>query len=120
MMNWQDKAEAATRGTQLGAIIAAALGREIEAPCFHGKASVTSDGFVMCDFTDKSGNGHMGAFVGSMSDLIRNAGGLADHLKLDAAERAEFYEAIKNWISLDYSASAAGLRRAILKTEGTQ
>jgi hypothetical protein len=113
-MNWQDKAQAATRGTQLGAIIACALGREIDGPRFHGKASVTSDGFVMCSFTGADGREHMGAFVGSLSDLTRNAGGLADHLKLSAEEREAFYDAIKEWIALDYHGSLTQLRAAII------
>ncbi len=102
-MNWQDKAIAATSGTQLGAIIACAFGREIPAPHFNGKASITSDGFVMCDFTRYNGEYHMGALVGSASDLVRNMRGLAEHLKLRNDERTELFKAVRNWISLDYT-----------------
>lgn len=114
-MKWQDKAEAATRGTQLGAIIACTLNREIDAPSFNGKASVTSDGFVMCNFTDKNGGNHMGAFVGSLADLAHNCSGLADHLKLSDDEREAFYDTMKNWIGVDYHGSLTKLRSAIVK-----
>ena len=74
---WKDRALAATRGTQLGAIIACSLSLPRSSPMFNGKASITSDGFVMCDFTDTAGVTHMGAFVGAVSDLNRNVEGLA-------------------------------------------
>ncbi|MCK1671080.1 hypothetical protein [Bradyrhizobium sp. 150] len=106
-MNWQDKAMAATRGSQLGAIIACALGRNPDdVPRFNGKASVTSDGFIMCDFVDRSGEGRMSALAGSLSDLERNVKGLADHLQLTAEERGEYAEKLGGWISEDYSGDA--------------
>lgn len=105
-MSWQDKAIAATNGSHFGAVLACALGREIPAPHFNGKASVTSDGFVMCSFTGSDGRDHMGAFVGSLSDLERNSVGLAKHLELSAVERAEFADALLKWIGNDYSRGA--------------
>lgn len=105
-INWQDKAMAATRGTQLGAIIACAIGREIEGPRFWGKASITSDGYVMCNFTRADGENHMGAFVGSARDLVSNVRGLADHLSLAGQDRIELFKAVRDWVSLDYSRDA--------------
>jgi hypothetical protein len=99
---WQDKALAATNGSQLGAILACALGRERAPPCFHGKAVVTSDGFVQCSFTDRDGDPHLGAFVGSISDLDRNIEGLAEHLSLSAVEHNELTAAIAGWIEKDW------------------
>jgi hypothetical protein len=101
-MNWKDKALAATSGSQFGAILHCAFGVEKEAPCFNGKASVTSDGFVMCNFTDKNGEGHWGAFVGSVSDLKRNVEGLAKHLKLNAADRSALTLAVAGWVAQDW------------------
>jgi hypothetical protein len=106
-MNWKEKAIAATRGTQLGAIMACALDQEIPAPHFNGKASVTSDGFLMCNFTRANGEQHMGALVGAYNDLERNAIGLAAHLKLTDGERREFTDALVGWIGVDYSGGAA-------------
>ena len=101
---WQIRALAATKGTRFGAILRCAINRNIpEAfPQFSGKATVTSDGFVMCNFTDANGRFHMGAFVGSASDLSINVAGLADHLDLNGEDRKALCAAITNWIGKDY------------------
>ena len=95
---WKQRALAATRGSQFGAIVACALGEKIGAPYFVGRPSVTSDGYLMCNFVDNNGDGHMGAFVGSLTDVVRNTCGLADHLGLKGAERAEYVAAISRWV----------------------
>ncbi len=97
----QDKLLAATRGTQLGAIIRCAFDLERDAePRFEGKATVTSDGFVMCNFIDRNGDGHWGAFVGSHSDYAANVHGVADHCKMDVEDRAAFFRAMDDWCPL--------------------
>jgi hypothetical protein len=93
----------ATRNFKFGAIIACAAGVADEAcPRFVGKASVTSDGFVMCDFVDHDGDYHHGAFVGAMADLTRNITGLTDHLGLDAKEGAELGAVLDGWTGSDH------------------
>jgi hypothetical protein len=104
---WKQKALAATRGTQFGAVLSSAFGKKIKAPCFTSKAIVTSDGFVQANFVDKGGVARHSAFVGSVQDLLRNARGLADHLKLDASERAEFFTVVREWVAVDYSGGYA-------------
>lgn len=89
-------------GGQLHAILACVLGEGIPAPHYYGKASVTSDGFVMCSFVDRNGEGHSGAFVGSMGDLERNLDGLASFLHLSVAERDALWQAVEGWIAVDY------------------
>jgi hypothetical protein len=64
---------------------------------------ITSDNFVMADFTGADSRHHMGAFVGSVHDLIKNTNGLTDHLELDAEDRAELFAVIRKWIATDYS-----------------
>jgi hypothetical protein len=103
-VNWKLNAYAATRGTQFGAIYCCAFNRPTSNPRFHGKATVTSDGFVTCDFTDRNGERHHGAFVGSVGDLRRNVAGLAAHLRLSDADRVELETGINQWIGVDYSA----------------
>ncbi len=95
---WKQRALASTVGSQFGAIVACALGEKVSAPCFSGRPSITSDGFVMCNFTDRHGNGHLGAFIGSLSDVVRNTRGLADHLNLKDEARAEYVAAIGCWL----------------------
>lgn len=101
-MTYKEKALAATRGSQLGAVLAAAFGEEIDAPRFDGKATVTSDGFVMCNFIDKNENYYMGAFVGSVHDLYANIQGLSDHLSLNKGDRDQLKEKINQWIEKDW------------------
>jgi hypothetical protein len=105
-MNWQDRAKAATKGSQLGAMLRAALGETIPAPCFTGKAVITSDAFVMCNFLGSDGRAHHGAFVGSARDLARNISGLAAHLKLTDEEKKEMLTTFREWIATDYSNGA--------------
>jgi len=80
---WEDKALIATRGTRLGAILDCAMnvGRA-KLPRFEGRATISSDGCVHCNFVDKGGYGHVSAFIGSVDDLSRNVEGLAEHLNL--------------------------------------
>ena len=96
------RALAATNG-QLHAILACAAGKDTKwggAPQFHGKAYITSDRFIMCNFTDAKGRGHMGAFVGSLSDLDRNVEGLCAHLKLNDAGKHEVKHLVNVWLGL--------------------
>lgn len=108
---WQDRLLAATNGSRLGAIARCALGRNADEsyPAFTGKASVTSDGFIMCDFVDREGTPHMGAFVGAVDDLRTNVLGVAAHLKLTEAERAAWFKVVQEWIAIDYSRRGLGL-----------
>jgi hypothetical protein len=99
-----------TRGTQFGAILACALGfDQAPTPKFVGKAIVTSDGFVQCNFVDKDGVSRHGAFVGSVGDLVRNTKHAADHFKLSTEDRADLFAAINGWIATNYSGRELGL-----------
>lgn len=103
-MTLNDKLLAATNGTQLGAILRCAMDRnEDQCPRYTGKASVTSDGYLMANFVDTRGEPHWGAFVGGISDLHRNVQGLADHLDLSEDDRhATAQLLLKDWIGQDY------------------
>lgn len=102
MKVWKKRALKATEGSQFGAILASALGKTIPAPCYTGRATITSDGYVMANFTDRDGNNHLGAFVGSVDDLINNTQGLAKHLELSIPQRHELVETIRSWVATDY------------------
>ena len=101
-LTWKDKAVSATQGTQFGAIVCAALDRKILSPCFVGKAIVTSDGYVMCDFIDRNAGYHLGAFVGSYEDLMNSVNGLAAHLKFTNLQKTSLQRVINLWIATDY------------------
>src|ERR1035437_1819785 len=102
--HWQDKVYYATRGSQLGAIIECALerGGHNTLPRFAGKAIVTSDGFLQCNFYGANGDYHPGAFIGRVSDLSRNIELLADELNLCPADEEALTAAITGWIETDY------------------
>lgn len=89
--------------TQTHAILACAMGRDpLTTAKFVGKATVTSDGFIMCDFVDHDGQGRRGAFVGSMAELDANLIQLAQHFNLGDAELQQMRELVKGWIATDY------------------
>jgi hypothetical protein len=102
---WQLKAIKATKAHQsrLGAILLACLnlGRD-KLPRFGTKAIVTSDGYILVDFWDKTGQYHHGAFAGDLQEMIDNFRGLADHLKLPDRDRWELFTAVRGWIVADY------------------
>jgi hypothetical protein len=85
---------------QTHAIIAAMLGAEPKTSArYVGKAIVTSDGFVLCNFVGSDGVAHHGAFVGSMAELERNVKDVAAAVKVPAAEVDKL---ISSWIATDY------------------
>lgn len=98
------KLHAATAGTRFGAMIDCAYGKNRDAtPRFVGKATITSDGFLMWSFVDRHGEGHSGAFSGGYGDYVDNMHGLARHLDLKPRdEMADFYAAMKAAIGQDY------------------
>lgn len=103
---WQDRAIIATRGTQTGAILLCALGRSGDSfPRFVGNASITSDGFITCDYVDADERAHSGAFVGGVDDLTNNVIGLARHLHLSDADRTSLFTTIQRWIGCDFRAN---------------
>jgi len=105
--SWQFRAVAATRGSQsrLGAILLAVLGKQRQTlPRFASSAVITSDGFVMAGFCDKAGRYHHGALVCDVSELVANFRGLADHLKLNDADRVAMFAEVQKWCATDYRA----------------
>ena len=110
---WQERALEATRGSQFGAILQCAIDLGVpghpkrNAPAFLNRATVTSDGFVCCDFVDRDGRYRIGAFVGSYADLERNITGLTFHLHLGEADTAAVRKTLGGWIATDYRSVAA-------------
>jgi hypothetical protein len=105
-INLQDRILAATNGTKTGAILRCALDRNGAVPvgpAFTGKACCTSDGYLTCNFIGADGRHHYGAFVGGKIDLTYNLQQLAKHLKLDAEEQRQLFNAVSAWIATDYS-----------------
>ncbi len=98
----QQKILGCTRGSKLGAILRCALNVDrTDIPRFTSKAIVTSDGYLMANFVDSDGHAHLGAFVGSKSDLLLNVDGLAKHLSLSPEERSELVTLIDGWMCVE-------------------
>jgi hypothetical protein len=94
-------------GTQIGAIMACALGVEIDGPRFTSKAVITSDGFVQANFVDAQGTTRHSAFVGSYDDLKDNLQSVQEYLreeiKIDEGSLSELWQAVAyDWIATDY------------------
>jgi len=98
----KEKLLKSTAGTQFGAILRCAMNVERDAiPRFSGKATVASDGYVMCNFTDSNGEHHWGAFVGSKQDLWKNVLGISTFLKLTKPEIAELTTLVDAWLGIE-------------------
>ena len=95
----------ATQGNQslLGAVVLAAIGKTpANPPYLSGRATITSDGLLMCDFTSKDGVFHPGALVGDDEDFARNLLGLCNHCQLNNDEKIEFLARVNHWIEFDH------------------
>ena len=102
--DWINDLRAATQGTKFGAILACASNWPVAkgTPAFDGRATLTSDGMLLCDFLDTCGSRHSGAFVGSFADLCRNLAGVAAHLALTAGDREKLAKVSSRWITYSY------------------
>jgi hypothetical protein len=69
-------------------------------PAFIGKAMLTSDGLIMCDFREGSGLGHYGALAGDLRHLLNSLKGVADHCGLLTVERVILANTMIAWIPL--------------------
>lgn len=107
MSVWKKRALKATEDTKFGALLRAALRIVPDQPPMFGRsASVTSDGFIIADYTDSHGQHHMGAFVGGASDLCRNIEGLSAHCRLTDTEHDELRAVFAGWVTQDYTYGA--------------
>lgn len=98
MKKWQTKALQATLNTRFGCIIRCAFDVDLTTiPRFVGKPSITSDGFVMCDFISRDGIYRHGAFVGDVEDVRMNVRGLTNYLKLNPKDALEFKRLLSDW-----------------------
>lgn len=107
---WQTRALLACKQgaeyTRTGCLLINMLGSEpTSGPKFKGLLSITSDGYVLCDFVKRDGTYTSGAFVGLVSNLVANFRGLADHLKLTDVQRKELFDTVIKNIGIDYRAN---------------
>lgn len=106
----QDRILSTTKNTKFGLVLRCALAKPNEvhtAPAFSGKASITSDGYCLCDYVSADGDLHHGAFVGGWSEVKANTVELAKHLALEPTEATELHAVITGWIGSDYRPAPA-------------
>lgn len=98
-----DRVHAVTQGTKFGAILASMFDKGRDAtPRFLRPGTITSDGYLLCDFVTQHGEHKMGAFVGSASDLDRNIEGVIAHLNLTQPYAGILRAKAKAWIGRDW------------------
>ncbi len=107
--DWRQAVFAATHdmkkgtGSLLGSIVRCLIKKEaLLGPKFTGNATITENGFVICDFIDRNQVLRRDATVGHVSDLGNNIAGLADHCKLSDVQRHELATALQSWIAHDH------------------
>lgn len=114
--DWRLKLIEKTRGNQTheGRIVLAAIGKEpSNPPYFRGRANITSDGMVLCDFVSADGVYHHDDVVGTDSDLVRNMVALASFSGLNDDEKIEFLALVNDWIAVD-NRSTTRIKRVML------
>lgn len=84
-----------TMAGRLRAYVNAAWQRTDELPRFVGRATRTSDGWLIGDFVDQDGNGHMGAFWGSAAEAEQQFDRFAEWLSHDEAFTADEVKAVR-------------------------
>lgn len=88
--------------SQLGAIVLATFGMyPATLPAFGMSATITSDGYVLCDIRTRNGEYKSGAFVSSLQEIVDKFRRLADWLKLSDADRAALMDGLKRWCATD-------------------
>jgi hypothetical protein len=103
--DWINDLRLATQGSHFGAVLTVAFHWPVAKgwPAFDGRATLSSDGFLLCNFTEANGSGgHPGAFVGSLADLCRNLAGVAAHLALTVGARETLARVVADWIGSAY------------------
>lgn len=110
--SWQYKAIVATRGNQtmLGCIFLQLIGKSSKhPPQIVGTASVDEEGLCWTVLRKQHGLEIAEGVVclGLISEIRDEFRRLADHLKLDDAERTELFVELRNWVSVDLRANHA-------------
>lgn len=102
--DWRLKLIEATRGNQslMGCLVLAAIGKEpSNPPFFRGKARITNQNEVLCDFVGKDRIYHSMARISDDEDLVQNLVRLTVHCDLTDDERVEFLARVNAWIEHD-------------------
>jgi hypothetical protein len=91
---------------QLQALVLAALDLPPRHPPagFTGRATVTSDGHIMCNFTTAGDEHHHGAYAGHIDQLAAYLDYLITELQLDPVQTLELQRSLDAFIATSYEA----------------
>jgi len=104
---WQQRLVDATHGasTQTGAIALAMLHVwPRTCPAYGDEGVITSSGMVLAAFKDREGDYAPLVPVGMIGDIVDDFRRVADHLKLNDADRVAMFVELQKWISVDMRA----------------
>lgn len=110
--SWKWRVLRASHSTTTGLVVQAVLAAQPDRGQAFGKhADITVDGQVMC-MHRQLGKWHGPIPIGSISAVRDNVRRLADHCKLDDAEREALFTELRKWIRKDHRATSTGELRA--------
>ena len=92
--------------SQTHALVLAALDLPPRRPPvgFSGRATVTSDGHIMCNFTTAEDEHHHGAYAGHIDQLAVYLDYLTTELQLDPVQTLELQRSLDAFIATSYEA----------------
>jgi hypothetical protein len=104
---WQYRALRASFGTTTGLIVQAILGRQSRVgQAFGTTCDILKDGTVMTMHRACTGATGHPVMIGSAVSVRDNLRFLADHLKLNDADREAMFEELRKWIMNDMRAES--------------
>jgi hypothetical protein len=79
-------------------------------PRFGKVAKIDADGIAWSNMQTKGGDIHPNHCLGPLQDIVDSFRGLADHLKLNDADRLEMFSELRKWFAIDQRARKTELR----------
>ena len=110
--SWKWRVLRASHSTTTGLIVQAILAAQPDRGQAFGKnCDIAIDGMVTC-MHRQLGKWHGPIAIGSVQAVRDNLRRLADHCKLDDAEREALFSELRKWVRKDFRATSTGELRA--------
>lgn len=85
---------------------------DITRPFLSGYATITQTGAMLCDLVRTDGSVRKEKIYDSDDDFISDMRNLADKLKLDDADRIDFFRVLRRWVTADLRVGVNGEKLA--------
>lgn len=106
--NWRLRALRATHNektgeqSQLGCMLRAMLGKQGRVVPQYGRScTITGDGYVVAPLLRRDGQTDRHSMIGTCGQVESELRKLADHCKMDDAERQELFKTFVEWVGVD-------------------